>query len=83
MLPIVAVTTEPCERDPNELLTGAEIAREYRVHSRTVTGWAREGILPVAAVTPGGRRRYRRRDVEAVLSPKQTALVNRAEARAS
>jgi len=58
---------------PEELLTGEEIATEYRVSTNTVRRWAREGILPVAAVTPGGMRRYRRGDVEDLLRPKATA----------
>ena len=57
----------------DELVTGDEIAEEYRVHPNTVRGWAKKGLLPVAAQTPGGNRRYRRGDVEDLLRPKATA----------
>jgi excisionase family DNA binding protein len=55
--------------DADELLTGEEIAGIYKVAAGTVRRWAREGLLPVAAVTPGGQRRYRRSDVDALLRP--------------
>jgi len=55
--------------DDQELLTGEEIATTYKISQGTVRRWARDGILPVAAITPGGLRRYRRADVEALLHP--------------
>jgi excisionase family DNA binding protein len=47
------------------LLTAAEIAKELRVHVATVSRWARAGRLP-AITLPGGQRRYRRKDVDAL-----------------
>jgi excisionase family DNA binding protein len=52
------------------LLTGDEIAAIYRISPGSVRRWARDGLLKVAAITPGGQRRYRRRDVEELLRPK-------------
>lgn len=58
---------------PDDLLTTTEIAEEYRVSIETVRRWARSGQLPTTAVTPGGHRRFRRCDVEALLTPKQAS----------
>jgi excisionase family DNA binding protein len=52
------------------LVTGEEIAATYKVSPHTVRRWARDGLLKVAAITPGGQRRYRRSDVEELLAPK-------------
>ena len=52
------------------LLTGPEIAAIFKVSPSSVRRWAREGLLKVAAVTPGGRRRYRQADVDKLLAPK-------------
>jgi excisionase family DNA binding protein len=57
----------------DELLTGEEIAEHYKVSTESVRRWARRGKLPVAAVTPGGSRRYRRGDVEECMRPKVPA----------
>lgn len=48
----------------SDILTPAEAAERLRVHTRTVQRWAREGLLP-SMTTLGGRRRFRRSDVEA------------------
>jgi excisionase family DNA binding protein len=53
----------------DELLTSAQVAAEYQVNIETVRRWAREGQLPTAILTPGGHRRFRRSDVEALLTP--------------
>lgn len=50
------------------LLTTAEVAERLRVSVATVNRYAREDLL--AAITlPGGQRRYRAEDVEALLTP--------------
>lgn len=49
------------------LMTPGEVAALFRVHVSTVARWATEGRLG-AIVTPGGHRRYRRADVEALLA---------------
>lgn len=50
------------------LLTTAEVASRLRVSVATVNRYARDGDLP-AIVLPGGQRRYRVEDVDALLSP--------------
>lgn len=45
-----------------ELLMPAEVAEMFGVDPRTVTKWAREGKLPHAR-TPGGHRRYFKKDI--------------------
>jgi len=47
------------------LLTPGEVALLLRVDPKTVTRWARSGILR-SVRTPGGHRRYATRDVEAL-----------------
>jgi excisionase family DNA binding protein len=51
-----------------ELLTTTEVARRLRVSVATVNRYAREGDLR-AIVLPGGQRRYRPEDVDALLVP--------------
>lgn len=55
--------TEPLD-DGRPLMTSGEVAARFRVRTRTVATWAREGRLPTAATTPGGHRRFRQSDVE-------------------
>jgi excisionase family DNA binding protein len=57
--------TESGEQE--RLMTPGEVAALFRVHVSTVARWATEGRLG-AIVTPGGHRRYRRSDVEALLA---------------
>lgn len=53
---------------PNQvLLTTSEVAAECRVSTDTVRRWAASGALP-SLLTPGGQRRFRRPDVDALLS---------------
>lgn len=53
------------------LLTTAEVAARLRVSVATVNRYARDGDL--AAITlPGGQRRYKAEDVDALLSPAPT-----------
>ncbi|MEV8636482.1 BldC family transcriptional regulator [Streptosporangium sp. NPDC051023] len=49
------------------LLTPAEVARMFRVDPKTVNRWAREGRL-TSTRTPGGQRRYRKGEVQALLN---------------
>lgn len=49
-------------------LSPGEVAQMLRVHPRTVTRWANEGLLTVFR-TPAGHRRFRRAEVEAFLVP--------------
>ena len=49
----------------DSLMTAGEVAQVFGVDTRTVGRWSREGRLSWIA-TPGGRRRYRRSDVEAL-----------------
>ena len=52
------------------VLTSGEVAVMFRVDSRTVTRWDREGRFPEGAVfrTPGGHRRYREPAVRAMIA---------------
>jgi excisionase family DNA binding protein len=53
--------------DPEVLLTPAEVAKLFRVDPKTVTRWAKAGKL-TAIRTLGGHRRYRRSEVESLLT---------------
>ena len=53
-------------RQPEVLLTPAEVATLFRVDPKTVTRWAKAGKL-TAIRTLGGHRRYRQSDVQALL----------------
>ena len=57
---------------PPEWLTTSEAAERLGVHSKTVTVWAREGRLR-AYLTPGGHRRFRVEDVDALLKRERSA----------
>jgi excisionase family DNA binding protein len=52
---------------PEDLLSAGEVAFLVHVNPRTVARWADEGDLPVAEVTEGGHRRFRRSDVDTFL----------------
>lgn len=54
------------------LMTQAEVADLFRVSAVTVGKWADDGLLPHFK-TPGGRRRFRRADVEAFLKTEPAA----------
>lgn len=47
-------------------LTSAEVATLFGVDAKTVTRWANTGKIP-SFRTPGGHRRFRRAEVEALL----------------
>lgn len=50
-----------------DLLTPGEVADAFRVDPKTVTRWARQGRISFIR-TPGGHRRYWRREVEAFMN---------------
>jgi excisionase family DNA binding protein len=57
------------------LLTPSEVGAKLRVAPRTVSRWARKGRLE-AIRTPGGHRRFRETDIDALLRGSATpALV--------
>jgi excisionase family DNA binding protein len=54
------------DRQPEVLLTPAEVASLFRVDPKTVTRWAKAGKLtPIR--TLGGHRRYRQSEVHGLL----------------
>jgi excisionase family DNA binding protein len=57
--------------DTDALLTPREVAGLFGVRTTTIARWAREGALTPLR-TPGGHRRYRRQDIQRLLS-KDTA----------
>jgi excisionase family DNA binding protein len=63
---------------PNQpLLTTVEVAEACKVDPNTVSRWAREGLIPFITL-PGGRLRYRRADVDALLTPVMALPVEQA-----
>ena len=54
------------QRDDSEWLTLGQAARFLGVAQSTIRKWSDQGRVP-AFYTPGGHRRYRRRDLEAFL----------------
>jgi excisionase family DNA binding protein len=46
-----------------DLLTPGEVATLFRVNPKTVTRWAKAGLLSCIK-TPGGHRRYLQREIE-------------------
>jgi excisionase family DNA binding protein len=56
------------------LLTTSEVAELFRVDQSTIRRWIDEGRI--ASITlPGGRKRYRRSDIEAILAGDKSAGV--------
>jgi len=53
--------------DQEVLLTPAEVAKLFRVDPKTVTRWAKAGKL-TAVRTLGGHRRYRKSEVQSLLT---------------
>jgi excisionase family DNA binding protein len=51
---------------PESLLTTEEVAAAVRQDTNTVARWARDGLIP-AIKLPGGRWRFRREVVDAIL----------------
>ncbi len=54
------------ETDSERLLTPGEVATLFRVDPKTVTRWAAAGRLS-SIRTPGGHRRFREAEVQALL----------------
>lgn len=52
-----------------DLLTTAEVASLFRVTEATVNRWVRDGKIASIPLPGGKGNRYRRSDVEALLSP--------------
>lgn len=53
----------------HDLLTTAEVAEAFRVAEGTVNRWVREGNLRAIPLPGGKGYRYRRSDVEALMTP--------------
>lgn len=51
----------------DDLLSTTEVARIFKVDIKTVARWAQRGQIP-ALRTPGGRLRFRRSDIDTVLT---------------
>jgi len=51
----------------DEFMTTTEVAETFRMNRNTVLRWAKAGTLP-SSLTPGGHRRYRRADVQALMN---------------
>lgn len=73
-------TSEPATRMHHQpeleaLLTASEVARLFRVSTKTVGRWGRSGALPLYR-TVGGHHRYRLADVHAFLGLNAEAVVN-------
>nr|WP_277512249.1 BldC family transcriptional regulator [Cellulosimicrobium cellulans] len=60
-------------RRGDELLTPGEVAALFGVGARTVANWSKSGRLKPLR-TLGGHRRYRAREVEALLARKRTVV---------
>lgn len=56
----------------DSMLTAGEVARWAKVHVTTVWRWEAEGILPAVRVG-AGIVRFRRVDVEELLTPKRAS----------
>ena len=56
----------PGQFSSDELLTPAEVARLFRVNTKTVSRWERAGKL-TAIRTLGGHRRYRAADIRSFM----------------
>lgn len=54
--------------DPAELLQPHDAAALLGVTADTLRRYANEGVLPSQRVRPGGHRRFRRSDVEALIA---------------
>jgi excisionase family DNA binding protein len=59
----------PPDHDPPvRMLPAREVAALFRVSPKTITQWARRGMLPHVR-TLGGHRRYPETEVRAMLAP--------------
>lgn len=53
-------------RNPDSLLTSAEVAHLFRVDRKTVSRWATANRIR-SVITPGGHKRFRADEVNALL----------------
>ena len=60
------MTATASDWEPDRLLKPGEVAAMFKVKVRTVTRWARAGLIP-SGWTPGGSRRYPESQVRALL----------------
>jgi excisionase family DNA binding protein len=58
--------------EEGRLLKPSEISKMFRVHPKTVTRWAKAGRIG-SIRTPGGHRRFRETEVQALLAQAQDA----------
>lgn len=56
------------EQQTVTLLTPAEVAKAFNVDPKTVTRWAKDNKIG-SIRTPGGHRRYRASEIDALLNP--------------
>lgn len=59
---------QPPLPSPGDLLSSSQAAEVLQVSVKTVYAWADSGAL-ASVRTPGGHRRFRRSDVDALLAP--------------
>jgi excisionase family DNA binding protein len=59
----------------DQLLRPGQVAALFQVSRRTVSDWARAGKLE-AIITPGGHRRFRGREVRALLEAQKVTGAN-------
>ena len=62
--------------DNEELLTPQEVAQMFRVDPKTVTRWAKDGKISCLR-TLGGVRRYRAKEIRALLSDNDREHANK------
>lgn len=62
--------------DPPVLLTASEVAALFQVDPQTIRAWARAGLLPTIPL-PNGHWRFRREDIERMLTPTEVATTER------
>ena len=51
----------------DDLITIREASRLLNVHSNTLRGWTRQGVLRAHRINARGDRRFRREDIRALL----------------
>ena len=56
-----------------QLLTTAEVADLCKVDPETVRMWARRGQIETITL-PGGRKRFRREEIERILTPTEPGV---------
>jgi len=56
-----------------QLLRPGQVAALFQVSRRTICDWARAGLLD-AIITPGGHRRFRARQVRALLESRKVSV---------